>query len=86
MEVVRILVLICSTSLSGGECQVYNARVWLDAGPAREASMCGFNAQRFLTDPRTRLAHPDLDLTVRPGEFVKAQCFRATSIGKGSVG
>ena len=74
----KILILICSVSLSPSECQTDNALDVIQGPDAASAEMCSLHGQAYVAE--TALADRRRD-----DEYVKVRCTRST-IGKANVG
>lgn len=72
----KVLILVCSTSLSPAECKVDTAAAVINGPDAPNELMCGLNGQAYVAETAIAQQHED--------EYVKVTCSR-TNIG-GSVG
>lgn len=74
----KVVLLICVSSLSHGECQIETARSVLYGPDATNEISCALNSQAYL-------ASTEIGRKLNDGEYLKIAC-RRTTIGKRSVG
>jgi hypothetical protein len=74
----KVLILICSVSMSPPECQADNAIDVIQGPDSSSEVMCGLHGQAYLAETALGTRH-------REDEYVKVKCTRST-IGKANVG
>jgi len=72
----KVLILVCSTALPQGQCQVDTAVSVINGPESPDARLCGLNGQAYVAGTSIGALHE--------GEYVKVKCSR-TAIG-GTVG
>ena len=74
----KVILLVCASSLSRGDCQVETARAVLYGPDARNEIVCGLQSQAYL-------AATEIGRSLQTGEYLKISC-RRTTIGAKRVG
>lgn len=69
----KVLILVCSATLSPAECQADTAVAVIDGPEAPNEVMCGLNGQAYLANTALAEKHED--------EYVKVKCSRS-AIGR----
>jgi len=69
----KVLILVCSTALPHGQCQVDTAVSVITGPEAPDARLCGLNGQAYLAGTSIGALHE--------GEYAKVKCSR-TAIGR----
>ena len=78
VKIIKVLLLICATTVPRGDCRVETARDVLQGPDAYDVASCGFQSQAYL-------AGSAVGRRIRDGEYVKILC-STSAIGKGNVG
>ncbi len=76
---IKVLILVCSMTVSHADCQANTALLVIDGPDATNEMTCAFYGQAYL-------AGSALGVALRPDQYVKIQCRPPTSIGKDNVG
>lgn len=69
----KVLILVCSTTLSPADCKVDTAAAVINGPEAPNELMCGLNGQAYVAETAIAEKHED--------EYVKVTCAR-TTIGR----
>lgn len=79
MELFKVVLLICTTSLPRAECESQTALQVINGPEARNELACGLQSQAFL-------ASTAIGRGLTPNEYLKILCRRDTTFGARPIG